>query len=119
MWKHFGNNGSHCHCPLGGLGAAGLMEIADAFVSSGMRDAGYMYMNMDGGWAIDHSPTTGELVPDPYQFPHGIKPVADYIHSKGLLFGIYTDRGSSNCMGVKTGSDGHEDQDTQQFADWG
>ena len=44
-WNHFGNNGSHCHCTLG---AAGLMETADAFVSSGLRDAGYKYVNMDG-----------------------------------------------------------------------
>ena len=114
-WNHFGNNGSHCHCFLG---ASGLMEIADVFVSSGLRDAGYRYINMvrlpqplsgppsavlaacgptserrrccgqDGGWAIERSPTTGELVPDPYQFPQGIKPVADYVHAKGLLFGI-------------------------------
>jgi len=94
-WNHFGNNGSHCHCTLG---AAGLMETADAFVSSGLRDAGYKYVNMDGcdiphlllaffsllsdfrltcrpirGWAIDRSNTTGELLPDPYQFPASTK----------------------------------------------
>ena len=84
-WNHFGNNGSHCHCRLG---ASGLMEIADAMVSSGLRDAGWRYVNMDGGWASHRDTTTGHLVPDPYQFPDGIKPVVDYIHSKGLLFGI-------------------------------
>lgn len=78
-WNHFGNNGSHCHCPLG---AKGLMEIAAAMVESGLRDAGYRYVNQDGGWASHRDNTTGKLVPDPFQFPHGIKPVVDYIHSK-------------------------------------
>ena len=55
-------------------------------------------------------------MPDPYQFPDGIKPVADYIHAKGMHFGIYTDRGSSNCRGVQTGSDLHWDIDAQDFA---
>jgi hypothetical protein len=83
--NHFGNNGSHCSCRLGDTG---LMEIADVMVSEGLRDAGWRYVNMDGGWASHRDLTTGHLVPDPYQFPNGIKPVADYIHSKGLLFGI-------------------------------
>eukprot|EP01052_Picozoa_sp_SAG31_P028708 SAG31_NODE_2794_length_5083_cov_2.714687_2_plen_398_part_00 len=59
------------------------------------------------------------MVPDPYQFPSGIKPVADYVHEKGLLFGIYTDRGSSNCRGVQTGSDSHWATDANDFAAWG
>ena len=56
-------------------------------VASGLRDAGWRYVNMDGGWASYRDKQTGHLVPDPYQFPNGIKPVADYIHSRGLLFG--------------------------------
>ena len=65
------------------LGAKGLMQVADAMVSSGLRDAGYRYVNQDGGWALGRD-SSGALVPDPYQFPDGIKVVADYIHSKGL-----------------------------------
>eukprot|EP01052_Picozoa_sp_SAG31_P028710 SAG31_NODE_2794_length_5083_cov_2.714687_4_plen_101_part_00 len=56
-WNHFGNNGSHCRCRLG---ADGLMQIADAMVSSGLRDAGWRYVNMDGGWASHRDPRTGK-----------------------------------------------------------
>ena len=104
-WNFFGNtmnnSGSHCHCPLG---AEGLMQVADALVETGLRDKGYRYVNQDGGWAIGRNATTGELIPDPAQFPDGLEPVIEYIHAKGLLFGLYTDRGSSNCRGVPTGS---------------
>jgi len=95
------------------------MEVADAMVSSGLKDAGYQYVNMDGGWAIGRDPITDALLPDPHQFPDGVKAVADYVHSKGLLFGLYTDRGSNNCKGAHTGSDMHEEQDAEQFAEWG
>eukprot|EP00947_MAST-08B_sp_MAST-8B-sp1_P001967 g1967.t1 len=116
-WNHFGNNGSHC----GGcrLGAEGLKAIADAMIASGLRDAGFTYVNQDGGWASHRDEATGHLVPDPYQFPQGIKPVADYLHSKGMKLGIYTDRGSSNCKGVQTGSDSHWATDAADFAAWG
>lgn len=94
-----------------------LMEIADSMVSSGLRDAGYKYINLDDGWAIGRYPN-GTFMHDPDLFPHGIKPVADYIHSKGMLFGIYTARGSQTCMG-RPGSDSHEELDAQTFASWG
>ena len=84
-------------------------------VTSGLRDAGYTYLNQDGGWDTGRS-ANGSLKCDPTQFPHGLKPVADYIHSRGLLFGIYTDRGSSNCRGQPTGSDSHEKLDAMDFA---
>ena len=56
------------------------------------------YVNLDDGWAIGRN-ANGTFKHDPELFPHGIKPVADYVHSKGMLFGIYTARGSSTCMG--------------------
>src|SRR5215216_6336000 len=74
--------------------------IADLFVSSGLKDAGYKYVNLDDCWARpQNSPdgsrdAEGHLVPDPVRFPNGIKAVADYVHSKGLKLGIYTDRGT-------------------------
>ena len=88
------------------------MEVAGAMVASGLKAAGYSYVDMDGAWAVGRDPLTGAPLPDPYQFPmaNGIKPVADYIHSRGLLFGLYTDRGSANCAGRQTGSGGHEEQ---------
>ena len=113
-WNHFGGNGSHGN---GRLGATMLMEICDAMVSSGLRDAGYKYVNLDDGWAIGRHPN-GTFKHDPGLFPHGIKPVADYIHSRQMLFGIYTARGSSTCMG-RPGSDSHETIDAQTFAAWG
>ena len=94
-WNHFGGNGSHGN---GRLGAQILMEITDAMVSSGLRDAGYQYINLDDGWAVGRWPN-GTLKEDPELFPHGIKAVADYVHSQKMLFGIYTARGGSTCMG--------------------
>ena len=74
-------------------------------------------VNLDDGWAIGRSPN-GTIIYDSELFPAGIKPVADYIHSRGMLFGIYTARGSSTCMG-RPGSDGHEQIDANTYASWG
>eukprot|EP00039_Didymoeca_costata_P015960 m.278632 g.278632 ORF g.278632 m.278632 type:complete len:599 (+) comp16316_c1_seq7:78-1874(+) len=94
-----------------------LLEAADAFVSSGLRDAGYEYINLDDGWSIGRN-ATGHHIPDPKKFPHGIQYIADYIHKQGLKFGIYTARGSKTCMG-RPGSDSHEQIDADTFAAWG
>jgi len=73
-----------------------VMEIADDMVSTGMRDAGYNYLVLDDGWMAKERDAEGNLVADPVKFPKGIKHVADYVHSKGLKFGLY------NCAGTKT-----------------
>lgn len=91
--------------------------MADAMVASGMRDAGYVYLVLDDGWMAMERDSQGNLVPDPAKFPHGIKAVADYIHSKGLKFGLY------NCAGTKTcasypGTRGYEYQDARNYAAW-
>jgi alpha-galactosidase len=83
-------------------------------VASGLRDAGYRYINLDDGWAISRD-NNGTIVADPKLFPHGMKAVVDYIHSRGLLFGIYTARGSRTCLG-RPGSDGFEQQDADYYA---
>ena len=70
-----------------------------------------------GSWAVGRH-ANGTIKIDDELFPEGIKPVADYIHSKGMLFGIYTARGSFTCMG-RPGSDGHEQLDAEQYAQWG
>jgi alpha-galactosidase len=99
---------------------ADLIErTADLFVSSGLKDAGYEYVNIDDCWMThQRDAVTGRLVPDPVKFPDGIKAVADYVHAKGLKLGIYESAGSETCAHYP-GSLGHETVDAQSFADWG
>ena len=92
---------------------------ARALVSSGMRSAGYTYVNLDGGWNLRLRNLSGGLQPDPAKFPHGIRPVADYVHSLGLRFGIYASAGILNCAGTSAGSYGHYRSDAAAFASWG
>ena len=94
-----------------------IMEKADAMVSSGMKDAGYEYIVIDDCWQIDRD-KNGEIIEDNAKFPHGIKFLADYIHSKGLKFGIYSCAGSKTCAG-RPGGRGHEFQDARTYARWG
>lgn len=91
---------------------------ARALVASGMKAAGYTYVNLDGGWDLLQRNADGELQPDPSKFPGGIKPVADYVHSLGLRFGIYTSAGTTNCSATTAGSYGHYQQDANTFASW-
>ncbi|GAA3828650.1 NPCBM/NEW2 domain-containing protein [Sphaerisporangium flaviroseum] len=95
-----------------------IKETADIFVSSGLKDAGYRYVNIDDCWSMRERGADGRLVPDPVKFPNGIKGVADYVHSKGLKLGIYGDAGTKTCAGYP-GSLGVEDLDAQTWADWG
>jgi len=94
-----------------------IREIADAMVSSGMKDAGYEYIVIDDCWQVSRD-SSGFIVADPERFPSGIKALADYIHSLGLKFGIYSCAGNKTCAG-RPGSRGHEYQDALQYAEWG
>lgn len=94
-----------------------IMAIADAMVSTGLKDAGYQYVVIDDGWALERS-ADGTMVANPEKFPKGIKYLSDYIHSKGLKFGIYTSPALKTCGGC-VGSFGYEEQDVRTFADWG
>jgi alpha-galactosidase len=94
-----------------------VKEAADAIVSSGMKDAGYKYVVIDDCWQVSRD-QAGNIVPDAQRFPGGIKAVADYVHSKGLLFGIYSDAGTGTCEN-RPGSRGYEFQDARQYAAWG
>ena len=100
------------------VNAALIEQTADIFVSSGLKDAGYQYVNIDDCWSLRERGADGRLVPDPVKFPEGIKGVADYVHSKGLKLGIYGDAGTKTCAGYP-GSLGKEDLDAQTWADWG
>ncbi len=96
-----------------------ICEMADVIVDKGLKDAGYEYVVIDDCWSErERDPITHRLVPDHVKFPNGMKAVADYVHSKGLKFGIYS------CAGVRTcgnfpGSFDHEFIDAETFAEWG
>ncbi len=92
-------------------------QAADAMAGTGMKDAGYQYVVIDDCWQISRD-ANGNIVPDPERFPSGIKALADYIHGKGLKFGIYSDSGTKTCAG-RPGSWGYEFQDARQWAAWG
>jgi len=94
-----------------------IMKMADAMVSSGMKDAGYEYIVIDDCWQVSRN-ENGNIQYDTKRFPNGIKYLADYIHSKGLKFGIYSDAGIKTCQG-RPGSRGYEFQDAKTYASWG
>ncbi|GAB3159334.1 carbohydrate-binding protein [Amycolatopsis stemonae] len=97
-----------------------IKGIADIFVTKGLKDVGYTYVNIDDCWALPDRDAKGNLVPDPVRFPHGIKALADYVHGKGLKFGIYTSAGTHTCNKAGfPGGLGHEQQDANTFASWG
>ena len=95
-----------------------IIESADKMVETGLRDAGYEYIVIDDMWSLKERDKDGRLVPDPQKFPHGMKYVADYIHSKGLKFGIYSCAGYATCAGYP-GSYEYEWLDAKTFAEWG
>jgi alpha-galactosidase len=106
-WNHFGCNVSDSL----------IRQTADAMAASGMRDAGYRYVVIDDCWQVSRD-ARGTIVADPVRFPHGIKALADYVHGRGLKFGIYTDAGTKTCQG-RPGTYGYEDQDARTYAAWG
>jgi alpha-galactosidase len=114
-WNTFGCN----------INEALIRQMADAMVSSGMRDAGYQYVVVDDCWMNPNRDASGNLQGDPGRFPSGMRALGDYIHGKGLKFGIYQaplDRTCAQYFGSypgATGSQGHEAQDARQFAAWG
>ncbi|PIA35329.1 hypothetical protein AQUCO_03500017v1 [Aquilegia coerulea] len=96
-----------------------IRETADALVSTGLAKLGYHYVNIDDCWAELNRDDKGNLVAKKSTFPSGIKTLADYVHSKGLKLGIYSDAGYLTCSKTMPGSLGHEKQDAKTFASWG
>jgi len=94
-----------------------IKQAADAMVSSGMKDAGYQYVVIDDCWQVSRD-ARGNIVADAKRFPSGMKALADYVHSKGLNFGIYSDAGTGTCQN-RPGGRGYEFQDARQYAEWG
>ncbi len=106
-WNHFNCN----------IDEAKVRGAADAMASSGMKAAGYQYIIIDDCWQTSRD-GDGNIVADSAKFPSGIKALADYIHGKGLKFGIYSDAGLKTCGG-RPASRGHEFQDAKTYARWG
>jgi alpha-galactosidase len=106
-WNKFGCN----------VGEDLIRQTADAMVASGMKDAGYQYVVIDDCWQVERD-SNGNIVIDAKRFPSGMKALADYVHAKGLKFGIYSDAGTKTCAG-RPGSRGYEFQDARQYAAWG
>ncbi|XP_010031355.2 alpha-galactosidase 1 [Eucalyptus grandis] len=96
-----------------------IRETADALVSTGLSKLGYEYVNIDDCWAEIARDHHGNFVAKNTAFPSGIKALADYVHSKGLKIGIYSDSGYFTCSKTMPGSLGHEEQDAKTFAAWG
>lgn len=95
-----------------------IRTTADAMVENGLLEAGYNYLVIDDCWSLKERDENGKLVADPVKFPHGMKDVADYVHSKGLKFGMYSCAGTRTCADYP-GSFDHEYVDAKTFAEWG
>ena len=96
---------------------ATVRAMADAIAANGMKAAGYRYVVIDDCWHGARD-ADGFITADAQKFPSGIKALADYVHARGLKFGIYSDAGAKTCGG-KPGSQGHEYQDALTYARWG
>src|SRR6202167_3706488 len=94
-----------------------MRKEADAMVASGMKAAGCLYIVVEDCWHGERD-EGGNIQSDPIRFPSGIKALADYVHSLGLKFGIYSDAGAQTCQN-RPASRGHEYQDARQYAAWG
>ena len=102
-----------------------IRQMADAMVNSGMRDLGYQYVVVDDCWFNPNRDSAGNLQGDPSRFPSGMRALGDYLHARGLKFGIYQGPLDKTCAQYfgsypgATGSLNHEAQDARQFAAWG
>eukprot|EP01060_Flectonema_neradi_P005024 TRINITY_DN1331_c0_g1_i7.p1 TRINITY_DN1331_c0_g1~~TRINITY_DN1331_c0_g1_i7.p1 ORF type:complete len:918 (+),score=238.62 TRINITY_DN1331_c0_g1_i7:41-2794(+) len=94
-----------------------VKKVIDAMVANGMKDAGYQYVNIDDCWQVGRT-SNGTIIPDPVRFPSGMKHLADYAHSKGMKFGVYTARAQNTCQD-RPGSYGMEVIDADTYCDWG
>jgi alpha-galactosidase len=116
------NNWNSTHC-RDEFNETMIRGIADKFISLGLRDAGYRYVNIDDCWANWQRDQNGRLEPNPKRFPSGIKALAAYIHQHGLKFGLYSSAGTSTCEPLQEnrgfpGGLNHEKQDAATIASW-
>jgi alpha-galactosidase len=109
-WNSWNTFGEH-------ISADVVKGVADKIVELGLKDLGYQFVVIDDHWEGGRD-AAGHLIANPQKFPEGIKGVADYVHSRGLKFGIYSCAGDKTCGG-EVGSNGHEEDDARTFAEWG
>ena len=95
-----------------------IHDVVDAMIANGMRDAGYVNINLDDGWSMKERDENGNLVGDTKRFPSGMKALGDYLHDHGFKFGIYNCAGTQTCAGYP-GTRDHEEQDAKTYASWG
>lgn len=110
-WNSWNTFGNHISEDL-------IKETANAFIEEGLLDAGYEYLVIDDCWSEKERDSSGRLVPDSAKFPNGMKPISDYLHSKGLKFGMYSCAGTMTCAGYPSSLE-HEFVDAETFASWG
>lgn len=96
-WNHFACN----------INETVIIQTAETIISTGLRDKGYIYINLDDCWQVSRDPYTQKIVPDPAKFPHGIQYLASYMHERGLKLGVYSDAGKYTCQ-KRPGSLGYE-----------
>lgn len=96
-----------------------IRQLADAMVDLGLQEVGYSYICIDDHWALPQRDAKGHLQPNPKKFPQGFRMLTDYIHSRGLKAGIYSDAGHYTCSKAQPGSLGHEQTDAKDFGRWG
>ncbi|WP_394828242.1 NPCBM/NEW2 domain-containing protein [Pendulispora albinea] len=102
-----------------GINETLIKQTADALVASGLAAVGYVNLTLDDCWSAAARDASGNLQADPVKFPGGMKAIGDYIHGKGLKYGIYASIGTATCTGKTPGSLDHETQDVAKFASWG
>jgi len=117
-WERFRCNIDCDHDPDNCIGEKLMMDMADRMAADGFLEAGYEYVIVDDCWLAKERTPEGRLQADAKRFPNGIKKLADYVHAKGLKFGIYEDFGTKTCGGYP-GSEYYMQMDAQTFADWG
>ena len=110
------NSWNHYACS--GLNQTVIQQIATAMANSGLKSAGYEYINLDDCWMATSRNSNGNLVPDSGKFPGGMPALVSYVHNLGLKIGLYEDVGTKTCQG-RPGSYGYYQQDANTFASWG
>lgn len=117
-WERFRCNVDCENDPDNCISESLFMTMSDLLVSEGYADVGYEVVSLDDCWLANERDADGKLQPDPLRFPSGLKALGDYIHAKGLLFGMYEDYGTHTCAGYP-GILGHLETDANTFAEWG
>lgn len=116
-WERFRCNTDCTTDPQNCISEKLFIEMAEIMAKEGYKEAGYQYVSIDDCWLENTRDKDGRLVSDKKRFPHGIRALADFVHSKGLKLGIYEDFGTKTCAGYP-GSEYFLQMDAETFADW-